>query len=84
MAVEIYPRVFTRGVKKSSARARREYLDSAHPGLDELARGIAIGNDDAFDAVVTARVMCTRASEFARLTRAAAGSRERLEGAIWA
>jgi hypothetical protein len=85
LVVEIYPAALCAGkVNKSSAMARRAYLDAADPDLDDLSRGIAIGSDDAFDAVVSARAMAARAGEFSRLTHAHPGSPEHLEGQIWA
>jgi len=83
MLVEIYPRVLTGPVVKSSAAARTEYL--AQPRFDALlqeTRAQAEASEDAFDALVSALVMRRHAASFSRLAQAR-DEQIRLEGAIW-
>ncbi len=82
LVLEIYPRLMTGPVNKSSAERRRAYLStqcSALPHEDQLR---AASNEDAFDAAVSALMMSRRADEFAALSQAADPC-ERLEGKIW-
>lgn len=73
LVVEIYTRLMTGAVKKSSAEARKAYLkrkrtESAE--YRELSRGVmakAMGSEDAFDALVSTMVMSERREEFASL-----------------
>ncbi len=87
MLVEIYPRVLTGPVVKSSAAARARYLRQArfHMLVDVLAPGVraqAEASEDAFDALVSAFVMREHAASFSQLTQAQ-DEQTRLEGAIW-
>ena len=83
VAVEIYPRLLTGPVVKSSAVARRAYLAGRFPELDSAAAAVAASTEDAFDAAVSALVMDRHRSELLRL----GGPRdqlEELEGRVWA
>jgi hypothetical protein len=82
-AVEIYPRALTGPVLKRRHRARRGYLARRFPGQDAVMRERAAGSEDAFDAAVSALVMAAHHDELAALPPVPAGSRLRLEGAIW-
>lgn len=82
VAVEIYPRLLTGPVVKSSAAARQAYLAERFPGLDPAVAGVAASSEDAFDAAVSALVMDRHRSELLRL----GGPRdqlEELEGRVW-
>ena len=81
MLLEIYPRVLTGPVVKSSAAARTLYL-RRFPALAREAYAAAEASEDAFDALVSALVMREHAASFAGL-QAARTEQERLEGAIW-
>ena len=82
LVVEIYPRLLTGRVTKSSFAQRKAYLAERYPALDRKAAELAASSDDAFDAAVSALVMDAAIAEFDRLTPAA-GSEEAVEGAIW-
>jgi hypothetical protein len=81
-AVEIYPRVLTGPVNKSSWRRRREFLfdrfpDQAAPLLERAA-----GSEDAFDAAASALVMAGHAEALSQLPPAV-GLPYAIEGRIW-
>ena len=81
-ALEIYPRLLTGPVNKSSFSQRAEYLRHRFPRLDAHLGVAASSSEDAFDAAVSALVM----AEHADALRALPGARdeiERMEGAIW-
>ena len=80
--VEIYPRRFTRPVRKSSAGARAAYLESFHPALDAAHTRDAAGSEHAFDAAVSALGMVAALAAGAGFPPAA-DAVERIEGAIW-
>ena len=82
LVVEIYPRLLTGRVTKSSFAQRRAYLEERYPGLERRAVELAASSDDAFDAAVSALVMDAAGSAFDRLEPAADGE-VALEGAIW-
>jgi hypothetical protein len=73
--VEIYTRLMTGAVTKSSESARTAYLAKKRRGsalYAGLSRGVlakARGSEDAFDALVTALVMVEHRGEFARLRK---------------
>ncbi|WP_263366559.1 hypothetical protein [Edaphobacter bradus] len=73
LVVEIYTRLMTGPVTKSSEPARTEYLKakrSENPLYATLSRSVlakARGSEDAFDALVTTLVMTEHRKEFARL-----------------
>jgi hypothetical protein len=76
--VEIYPRLLTGAVVKSSLAARTAYVNRWFP---ELARW-SIPSEDAFDAAVSAVVMARHANELAALCPED-DPVARLEGRIW-
>ena len=88
LVVEIYTRLMTGAVTKSSEVARTEYLAKKRreSGLyAALSRGVmakARGSEDAFDALVTALVMVEHRGEFARL-RKTEDEVFRMEGHTW-
>lgn len=82
MALEIYPRAMTGPVVKSSASARRAYVDDRYAALPLLDRALAASTEDVFDAAVSALVMDAHRDELVRLP-AVHDSQIRLEGAIW-
>jgi hypothetical protein len=82
-AVEIYPRHFTRPVRKSSAGARAAYLELFHPRLARAHVRLAASSEHAFDAAVAALGMSEALARGAGFPPAA-DAVERLEGAIWA
>jgi hypothetical protein len=82
LVVEIYPRLLTGPVVKSSAAARVAYLKEfagqmASPDL----LTIAASGEDAFDAAVSAVVMDRCRDEFAALP--SADALDKIEGRIW-
>jgi hypothetical protein len=88
MVVEIYTRLMTGAVTKSSEAARTAYLakkrrESALYG--GLSRGVLAktrSSEDAFDALVTALVMTEHRREFAKLRRTE-DEVFRMEGQTW-
>jgi hypothetical protein len=83
MLVEIYPRLLTGPVVKSSAAARSAYLARAEfAALPEPVRRTAEASEDAFDALVSAWRMREHAADWASLPWPP-DARTRLEGAIW-
>lgn len=82
MVVEIYPRLLTGPVNKSSRNDREVYLASRFPDLTQEHYQAAISSEDAFDAAVSVLVMASRAHEFMMLTQASHPT-ELIEGRIW-
>jgi hypothetical protein len=88
MVVEIYTRLMTGAVNKSSERARTEYLakkrkeSALYAGLSRSVLAKAKGSEDAFDALVSAMVMVEHRGEFAGL-RATKDEVLLLEGNTW-
>ena len=80
--IEIYPRLLTGPVVKSSPDARLAYLWEAFPELTQAMVDVAASSEDAFDAAVSALVMSQNVSELEALERAS-DSQVLLEGAIW-
>ncbi len=80
--VEIYPRVLTGRVNKSSYAARIEYLRTSFPHIPTNFGALAASNDDAFDAAVSALVMARCAGELESLPDEAEPWARR-EGRIW-
>jgi hypothetical protein len=88
LVVEIYPRLLTGEVRKSSAEARATYLanrrreDAAYRvlGRDVLAK--ARGSEDAFDALVSVMAMSAQRTSFLVL-RKATDAVTLMEGAVW-
>jgi hypothetical protein len=88
MVVEIYTRLMTGAVNKSSEAARTAYLakkrkeSALYAGLSRGVLAKARGSEDAFDALVSAMVMVEHRREFAGLRR----TRDevfRMEGQTW-
>jgi hypothetical protein len=79
LVVEIYPRLLTGAVRKTSRPAREAYL-TRFADLDPDLRALAAADDNAFDAAVSALAMAGRDGDWAALPRNPA---QRLEGEIW-
>lgn len=88
MVVEIYTRLMTGAVTKSSEVARTTYLSkkrkesALYAGLPGSVMAKARGSEDAFDALVSALVMVEHRAEFVKLRR----TRDevfRMEGRTW-
>jgi hypothetical protein len=88
LVVEIYTRLMTGAVTKSSEVARTAYLakkrkeNALYAGLSRAVMAKASGSEDAFDALVTALVMTEHRGEFARL-RKTEDEVFRMEGQTW-
>jgi hypothetical protein len=88
LVVEIYTRLMTGAVNKSSEVARRAYLakkrreSAMYAGLSRLVMAKARASEDAFDALVTAMVMTEHRGEFAAL-RKTEDEVFRMEGQTW-
>ena len=88
LVVEIYTRLMTGAVTKSSEVARTAYLakkrreNALYAGLSRRVLAKARGSEDAFDALVTAMVMVEHRGEFARL-RKTEDEVFRMEGQTW-
>ncbi|HEV7665668.1 MAG TPA: hypothetical protein VGQ62_19205 [Chloroflexota bacterium] len=67
VVVEIYPRLLTGPVRKSSGTARSTYLAERYPRLDAEHVRSAAASEDAFDAAVSALVMAEHAADLAAL-----------------
>jgi hypothetical protein len=86
--VEIYTRLMTGAVNKSSEVARTAYLakkrkeSAMYAGLSRLVMAKARASEDAFDALVTAMVMTEHRAEFAAL-RKTEDEVFRMEGQTW-
>ncbi len=82
LVVEIYPRILTGAVNKSSIYERTKHLATYGDALCDEMRERAASNEDAFDAAVSALVMSRHLEDFVDLT-VSADHRTRLEGEIW-
>jgi len=88
MVVEIYTRLMTGAVNKSSEAARTAYLGKKREEnalYAEISRAVmakAKGSEDAFDALVSAMVMVEHRGEFAKL-RKTEDEVFRMEGQTW-
>jgi hypothetical protein len=88
LVVEIYTRLMTGAVNKSSEVARTAYLakkrreNALYAGLSRGVVAKAKGSEDAFDALVSAMVMVEHRGEFARL-RQTVDEVFRMEGQTW-
>ena len=88
LVVEIYTRLMTGAVTKSSEVARTAYLakkrkeSAMYAGLSRLVMAKARASEDAFDALVTAMVMTEHRGEFAAL-RKTEDEVFRMEGQTW-
>src|SRR5262249_26852811 len=82
VVVEIYPRLLTGAVRKSSAAARAALLAERYPSLDAGHAQAARMSEDAFDAAVSALVMIEHVAELVALPPET-DALLRLEGRIW-
>jgi hypothetical protein len=88
LAVEMYTRLMTGAVNKSSEVARGAYLakkrreNALYGGIFRGVMAKAKGSEDAFDALVSAMVMVEHRGEFARL-RQTRDEVFRMEGQTW-
>lgn len=82
VVLEIYPRVLTGPVAKSSWVCRHMYLRQHFSEQDSVLLERATGNEDAFDAAVSALGMAEHISELEALHQTS-DPQELLEGAIW-
>lgn len=82
LVVEIYPRLLTGPVVKSSAAARAALLDARYPHLHPVHRASAVASEDAFDAAVSALEMYVHLDELRSLPPETDPD-HRLEGRIW-
>jgi hypothetical protein len=88
MVVEIYARLMTGAVNKSSEAARTAYLakkrkeNALYAGISRGLMAKAEGSEDAFDALVTMLVMVEHRGEFAWLRRTE-DEVFRMEGQTW-
>ena len=82
LVFEIYPRLLTGRVTKSSAVARRLYLAQRFADQDRSLLRVAAAGEDAFDAAISALAMCASADSIARLP-VESDETYRLEGRIW-
>jgi hypothetical protein len=81
--IEIYPRLFTGKVVKSSVRACLEHLNAqyATDELPDLFRGMAAATEDAFDAAVSVLEMARAGDALWQLPDGDVV--DRIEGRIW-
>jgi hypothetical protein len=88
LVVEIYTRLMTGAVNKSSEVARTAYLakkrreNALYAGISRRVLAKARASEDAFDALVAAMVMVEHRGEFARLRRTE-DEVFRMEGQTW-
>jgi hypothetical protein len=82
LAIEIYPRLLTDKVNKSSPPQRLEYLRSSGFDLPLSILERAASSEDAFDATVSAMRMARERQQLSRLPPIA-DAQLRLEGIIW-
>ena len=80
--VEIYPRLLTGPVVKSSRAACEDYLRGHHPGLGARWLPVASASEDAFDAAVSALMMAEHVDSLCDLPRADSEVISQ-EGLIW-
>jgi hypothetical protein len=91
--LEIYPRLLTGPVNKTSATARRAYLDLTHPELGAALRACptsagtaydaAAASDDAFDAAISALRMARELTGPVPIPPDLPDEERHVEGAIW-
>jgi hypothetical protein len=81
--IEIYPRLFTGKVVKSSVQACMHHLNAQYPSgeLPDLFRGMAAATEDAFDAAVSALKMAPASDALCCLP--GGDDVDRIEGRIW-
>ena len=78
MAIEIFPRLLTGPVRKSSAAEREQYVEGLSLTSDQ--HRLAASSEDAFDAAVSALSMASAVEELAALEPE---PEYQLEGKIW-
>jgi len=78
--IEIYPRLFTERLIKTSRTARNSYLMGYE--WNQQLRASAVKSDDALDAAVSAVVMARHGPDLAELKQVPLGAAV-LEGLIW-
>jgi NTP pyrophosphatase (non-canonical NTP hydrolase) len=82
MLVEIYPRLLTGPVVKTSEESRSRYVGERYPNISSELAARAARSEDAFDAAISALVMWERVDELVRLPWPQ-GDNAHLEGQIW-
>jgi hypothetical protein len=82
LIVEIYPRLLTGRVNKSSKSHREAFLEKWTASMSPELIAAACSNEDAFDAAVSALVMSQRTVEFGKLEQGIERW-ELMEGKIW-
>ena len=82
LVVEIYPRLLTGPIKKSSRASREAYLTTFTPTLAKEFSDTASSNEDAFDAAISALVMSSRIEKFEWQCQGREAW-ELIEGKIW-
>ncbi|ODT04878.1 MAG: hypothetical protein ABS52_01615 [Gemmatimonadetes bacterium SCN 70-22] len=82
LVIEIYPRILTGQITKSSPEARAAYLSKRVPDLAADFRVRAATSDDAFDALLSAIEMAARVDELISLPTAR-DAQDLKEGRIW-
>ena len=82
MVIEIYPRLLTGPVHKSSRARRADYLAAAPWSVAPPFAASIIDSEDAFDAAISALVMHDHRADLAALPRAT-DPVGRLEGDLW-
>jgi len=82
LVVEIYPRLLTGPVNKSSGENKGGYLAKHFPKLSQEHYKAAASSEDAFDAAVSGLEMSRRREEFLMLSQATDPC-ELIEGQIW-
>jgi hypothetical protein len=80
--IEIYPRLFTRGIVKSDSNARCAFVEKYRKQCSTEALGQAANCDDAFDALVSAFAMSEHLEQLCSLTQSVT-PRTLIEGTIW-
>jgi hypothetical protein len=91
--LEIYPRLLTGPVNKTSATARQAYLDHTYPDLGATLRACrmpigsaydaAVASDDAFDAAISALRMARGLAGPVPIPPDLPDEERQVEGAIW-
>lgn len=83
LLIEIYPRILTGPVQKSSWHDRRSYLKTHYPHWHDGLVEHAVASEDAFDASVSALVMDRHREMLSSLPDLSADPIDRKEGRIW-
>jgi hypothetical protein len=88
LVIEMYARLLTGAVKKSSAEARRAYLrakmreDAFYSSLKRGVVAKAVASEDVFDALISVMEMARHAGSFAGLKKTR-NPVQKLEGITW-